>query len=40
MAKKKEETNDIVQYLLPELERIGIPRNNIKVDTKTEKSVY
>lgn len=35
---KKEETNDIVQYLLPTLEKLNIPRENCKVDVTTEKS--
>lgn len=35
---KKEETNDIVQYLLPQLESLDIPRENCKIDVTTEKS--
>lgn len=35
---KKEETNDIVQFLLPALEKLGIPKENIKVDVTSEKS--
>ncbi|WP_432740155.1 N-6 DNA methylase [Staphylococcus equorum] len=35
---KKEEANDIVQYLLPELEKVGIKSKNIKNDVTTEKS--
>ncbi|MDD5473174.1 MAG: N-6 DNA methylase [Candidatus Methanoperedens sp.] len=35
---KKEETNDIVQYLIPQLETLGISRDNCKVDVTTEKS--
>jgi len=35
---KKEETNDIVQYLIPQLEAIDIFRDNCKVDVTTEKS--
>jgi type I restriction-modification system DNA methylase subunit len=36
--KKKEETNDIVQFLLPQLDQLDIPRENCKVDVTTEKS--
>jgi type I restriction enzyme M protein len=35
---KKEETNDIVQYLIPTLESLNIPKVNCKVDVTTEKS--
>lgn len=35
---KKEETNDIVQYLVPTLEKLSIPIKNCKVDVTTEKS--
>lgn len=35
---KKEETNDIVQYLLPQLEALGISRDNCKIDVTTDKS--
>lgn len=35
---KKEETNDIIQYLIPSLEELKIPRNNLKIDVTTEKS--
>lgn len=35
---KKEETNDIVQYLMPILESFDIPRENCKVDVTTDKS--
>jgi len=35
---KKEETNDIVQYLMPTLKELGIPYENCKVDVTTEKS--
>jgi len=38
MSPKKEETNDVVQYLVPELERIGISRTKCKIDVTTEKS--
>ncbi|MDP2797394.1 MAG: N-6 DNA methylase [Methanoregula sp.] len=37
-AKKKEETNDIIQYLLPLLDQIGISRENCKIDVTTEKN--
>jgi hypothetical protein len=37
-AMKKEETNDIVQYLLPALQELGISREYCKVDVTTEKS--
>ena len=35
---KKEETNDIVQYLIPKLEEIGIGKDYCKVDVTTEKT--
>ena len=35
---KKEETNDIVQYLIPNLEKLGIPKENCKIDVTTEKT--
>jgi type I restriction enzyme M protein len=35
---KKEETNDIIQYLLPNLEFVLIQKNQCKVDTTTEAS--
>jgi type I restriction-modification system DNA methylase subunit len=35
---KKEETNDIVQYLIPQLEDLEIGRDNCKIDVTTEKS--
>lgn len=35
---KKEETNDIVQYLIPALEGIGISKDFCKIDVTTEKS--
>jgi len=35
---KKEETNDIVQYLIPSLKKLQIPLENCKVDVTTEKS--
>ena len=35
---KKEETNDIVQYLLPALQELGISHEYCKVDVTTEKS--
>lgn len=35
---KKEEANDIVQYLLPQLENLELPRGNCKIDVTTEKS--
>ena len=35
---KKEETNDIIQYLIPKLESIGISREQCKIDVTTEKS--
>lgn len=35
---KKEETNDIVQYLIPQLEALEIGRDNCKIDVTTEKS--
>ncbi|MFC1718748.1 hypothetical protein ACFL6S_34170 [Candidatus Poribacteria bacterium] len=35
---KKEETNDIVQYLLPRLGELGIPIENCKLDVTTEQS--
>jgi type I restriction-modification system DNA methylase subunit len=38
VAVKKEETNDIVQYLIPALENLGIFRVNCKIDVTTEKS--
>lgn len=33
---KREEANDVVQYLLPNLKEVGIDRNNLKVDTTLE----
>ncbi len=35
---KKEEINDIVQYLIPKLEKLGISKENCKIDVSTEKS--
>jgi len=35
---KKEETNDIVQFLIKKLEEVGIPIKNCKIDVTTEKS--
>ena len=35
---KKEETNDIVQFLLPQLKQAGIPSENCKIDVTTEKN--
>lgn len=35
---KKEETNDIVQFLLPKIEKLGILIENCKIDVTTEKS--
>lgn len=35
---KKEETNDIIQYLIPQLEALDIKKNQCKVDVTTEKS--
>jgi type I restriction enzyme M protein len=35
---KKEETNDIVQFLLPQLEQIGISLDKCKIDVTTEKN--
>jgi type I restriction-modification system DNA methylase subunit len=35
---KKEETNDIIQYLLPILEELGIDKDYCKIDVTTEKS--
>lgn len=35
---KKEETNDIVQYLIPLLDKLGFSTQNRKVDVTTEKS--
>jgi len=35
---KKEETNDIVQYLIPQLNKLGILKEYIKVDVTTDKS--
>lgn len=37
---KKEETNDIVQYLIPKLEEIGIGKGYCKVNVTTEKTGY
>ena len=34
---KKEEANDIHQFLLPRLEKIGIPKENLKIDVTTQK---
>jgi type I restriction enzyme M protein len=35
---KKDETNDIVQYLIPTLEKVGIKHEYCKIDVTTEKS--
>ncbi len=35
---KKEETNDIIQSLIPSLENIGIMRQQCKIDVTTEKT--
>jgi type I restriction-modification system DNA methylase subunit len=35
---KKEETNDIVKYLIPKLDAVGISKENYKVDVRTEKT--
>jgi len=35
---KKTETNDIIQDLLPNIEKLGIPRAKCKIDVTTEKS--
>lgn len=35
---KKEETNDIIQYLIPILENFGISRKQCKIDVTTEKT--
>lgn len=35
---KKEETNDIIQYLIPKLESLGINHQQCKVDVTTEKT--
>ena len=35
---KKEETNDIIQYLLPTLEGVQVYVNQCKIDTTTEQS--
>ena len=35
---KKEETNDIIQHLIPKLEGIGISKDYCKVDVTTEKT--
>jgi hypothetical protein len=35
---KKEETNDIVQFLIPYLETLGIMRSQCKIDVTTEKT--
>lgn len=35
---KKEETNDIVQYLIPQLESAGVFHENCKIDVTAEKS--
>ena len=35
---KKEETNDIIQYLIPALEKVGISKEYCKIDVTTEKS--
>jgi len=35
---KKEETNDIIQFLIPALEKVGIKREFCKIDVTTEKS--
>jgi len=37
-TKKKEEANDIVQYLLPQLGSVGIPQEHCKIDTTTDAS--
>lgn len=38
MARKKEEANDIVQFLRPALEKVGIATENCKFDTRTDKT--
>ncbi|MBU1318797.1 MAG: SAM-dependent methyltransferase [candidate division Zixibacteria bacterium] len=35
---KRQEANDVVQFLLPELEKAGIARANMKVDVTTQRS--
>lgn len=35
---KKQEANDIVQYLIPKLEEIGIGKKHCKIDVSTEKT--
>jgi len=35
---KKEEANDIHQFLLPKLENLDIPKTNLKIDVTTQKS--
>ena len=35
---KKEETNDIIQYLIPLLESVGIIHQQCKIDVTTEKT--
>ncbi|MBU4502551.1 MAG: SAM-dependent methyltransferase [Nanoarchaeota archaeon] len=35
---KKEETNDVIQYLIPNLEKADVPKENCKFDTTTDKS--
>jgi len=35
---KKEETNDIIQFLLPNLKNVNINKENCKIDVTTEKS--
>jgi type I restriction enzyme M protein len=36
--KKKEEANDILQYLIPKLDNVGIHQNQCKIDTTTDAS--
>lgn len=38
LMKKKEEANDIVQYLIPKLEKVGIYNDYFKTDVTTSKS--
>ena len=35
---KKEETNDIIQFLIPSLEDLGIEKSKCKIDVTTEKT--
>ncbi len=35
---KKEEANDVVQYIIPVLDGLGVPRENYKIDVTTEKT--